>query len=94
MGVGRTDTMEGTSEEYSDSEEYDGESSSYSDSDVDGVDEKEEEILREVRCPPPHTHTHPPTSERRPGTMLTPVLDPVVCAAPALRWNTSLLTCC
>ena len=30
MGVGRTDTMEGTSEEYSDSEEYDGESSSYS----------------------------------------------------------------
>ena len=100
MGVGRTDTMEGTSEEYSDSEEYDGESSSYSDSDVDGVDEKEEEILREVRgahlrhdgaAPPPHTHT--PTSERRPGTMLTPVLDPV-CAAPPLRWNTSLLTCC
>ena len=90
--------MEGTSEEYSDSEEYDGESSSYSDSDVDGVDEKEEEILREVRgahdgdAPP--THTHPHTSERRPGTMLTPVLDPVVCAAPALRWNTSLLTCC
>ena len=39
MGVGRTDTMEDTSEEYSDSEEYDGESSSYSDSDVDGVDE-------------------------------------------------------
>ena len=103
MGVGRTDTMEGTSEEYSDSEEYDGESSSYSDSDVDGVDEKEEEILREVRgaffgtlvhdgdAPPP---TPTPTSERRPGTMLTPVLDPVVCAAPALRWNTSLLTCC
>lgn len=103
MGVGRTDTMEGTSEEYSDSEEYDGESSSYSDSDVDGVDEKEEEILREVRgshlfrhacsrrsCPPP---TPTPTSERRPGTMLTPVLDPVR-AAPALRWNTSLLTCC
>ena len=89
MGVGRTDTMEGTSEEYSDSEEYDGESSSYSDSDVDGVDEKEEEILREVRGAffgtlvhdgdaPPHTPT--PTSERRPGTMLTPVLDPV-CAA-------------
>ena len=68
MGVGRTDTMEGTSEEYSDLEEYDGESSSYSDSDVDGVDEKEEEILREVRgaffgtlvhdgdAPPPHPH--------------------------------------
>lgn len=102
MGVGRTDTMEGTSEEYSDSEEYDGESSSYSDSDVDGVDEKEEEILREVRGAffgtlvhdgdaPPHTPT--PTSERRPGTMLTPVLDPV-CAASPLRWNTSLLTCC
>ena len=61
--------MEGTSEEYSDSEEYDGESSSYSDSDVDGVDEKEEEILREAEepssarlftteMPPPPTHTH------------------------------------
>ena len=95
MGVGRTDTMEGTSEEYSDSEEYDGESSSYSDSDVDGVDEKEEEILREVRGAFFGTLVHdgdapptPPTSERRPGTMLTPVLDPV-CAASPLRWNTS-----